>query len=361
MSFYPGVRPVDLIPGDPGALRAAAGTIDTLAGGFSSSSAQLRGINGGSWQGQAADAFRGAVGMQPGMYTRAAQAFSQAAGAMRTYASALESAQSEASVAIAAYRQAQQETALWQQQQQAAAAHHVTVSSYDPGEHGRARAYAILEGAQANLRASVAALRSALGAAAGVAPRQPSLFGELRHEASHISHQMLHYEALLTSQRFFWSGCSGLPALFQPLHNAKTDECSQESIVDVTATRWLGRRMFGRRGNDLPEITDWFVDGATRPTTIYGRLTQLWDMPGTKYGSRVHPVGPSAFTGRSSGAGSPSAGAVRGLSGRGRSPVLSETPWLSSRLRSPAPRREVRSGSSDSIHPCRRQGWRQTS
>ncbi len=198
-AFYPGVRPTDLIPGDPSTLRSVAARIAALADGFSSAANDLRAIDSGSWRGKAADAFRYALGQQPGHYSSAASSFSESASAVRSYAGTLEAAQHTASLAIAAYAEAQSATTAWRHQQVAAAAHHIPVSAFDPGASGRARANAILDAAHAEERAGVRTLRSVLEAAGHAAPRHPSLAGELRSGLDRMARAFVRYEHVIVS------------------------------------------------------------------------------------------------------------------------------------------------------------------
>jgi hypothetical protein len=184
-SFFPGVRPVELIPGDPVELRWLAGRLGVLADGLGQTAHDLTAIDAHDWTGPAADAFRQAVKVQPGRYTNAATGFSAASSGVLGYANALESAQQDASRAITTHQDAENATAAWQQRQQAAtqasaeaarahpghaAGAPLAQPSSDPGDSGRAQAAATLLDARLALDLAAARLRATLIDAQHAAP-----------------------------------------------------------------------------------------------------------------------------------------------------------------------------------------------
>lgn len=97
-------------PGDPGAVRAAAGQLSGLAGQISGARSQSQGVAvqlaGRTWSSQAAGVFRQAAGTYDRDLGTLESALMTAAGALRSYAAALEAAQQQARHAIAAQSQA---------------------------------------------------------------------------------------------------------------------------------------------------------------------------------------------------------------------------------------------------------------
>jgi hypothetical protein len=213
-SFYPGVRPVELIPGDPAALRGLAGRLQVLGGGLGDAASELRTIDASSWQGQAADAFRHVVQEQPGRYSDAAVGFTAASTAIQGFALTLETAQQDASRAIAMHDDADAATSGWQQRVQAAqqaaqAAAKVkmpagqappaapSVSTSDPGDAGRAQAESVLSRARAQMDQAAARLQANLDAAKHAAPHKPGLFSRLVHGAEHLTKDFVHFHDVI--------------------------------------------------------------------------------------------------------------------------------------------------------------------
>jgi len=213
-SFFPGVRPVDLIPGDPTALRGLAARLQVLSGGLGDAAGELRTIDSSNWQGKAADAFRHVVQEQPGRYSDAANGFGGAATAIQGFAQTLEWAQQDAARAIGSHDDADAASAGWQQRVQAAqqaaqAAAKVktpagqapadvpSVSSTDPGDAGRAQAESVLAGARAQMDQAAARLQSSLEAAKKAAPHKPGLFSRLVHGAEHLTKDFVHFHDVI--------------------------------------------------------------------------------------------------------------------------------------------------------------------
>jgi hypothetical protein len=183
-SFFPGVRPAELIPGDPGELRWLAGRLRVLGDGMGEAAGELGLIDGEGWEGPAAEAFRTAAKLPPIRYRDAAVGFSAASSAVLGYANALEAAQQDASRAITAHQEADNATAAWRQHQQAdaqalaerAATHPgqspapPSTPGTDPGDPGRSQAEAALLDARLALDAAAARLRATLTDAQLAAP-----------------------------------------------------------------------------------------------------------------------------------------------------------------------------------------------
>ena len=185
-------------PGDPGAIRGAASQLSGLAGQISGIRSQSRGASselvGRSWSSPAAGMFQQASGRYSSDLGSVEDAVTSAAGALRTYAAALEAAQQQARTAIAAQSQAQttaadaqnrlasqtppsgassQALAAFQQQQTQA-----STAIDDTLTQAVTAAGARLGGAFAQATAAAAACAGALNAAAGrmapLAHRGPS-------------------------------------------------------------------------------------------------------------------------------------------------------------------------------------------
>ncbi len=200
-SFFPGARPVDVIPGDPVELRWLAGRLGVLGGSLGNTAGELGAIDADGWKGLAANAFRRAVKLQPARYFDAATGFSAASTGLLGYAQALEWAQQDAGRAITAHQDAESASAAWRERQHAAAAEASaqaattgnaaadppSLESNDPGDPARAQAESIVASARASLDAAAARLRATLADAQLAAPTEPGLFGGLTHGAEYLT------------------------------------------------------------------------------------------------------------------------------------------------------------------------------
>lgn len=117
--LFVGARLRDLVPGVPEEVEALAARLATYADQAGEAAARLRAIDSGAWVGQAADAFRDAIGELPVRLGRGSDAFWEAVAALRSYASALRAAQSTAARAIEMFTEADHQTNVWAGQRQA--------------------------------------------------------------------------------------------------------------------------------------------------------------------------------------------------------------------------------------------------
>jgi Putative T7SS secretion signal domain len=180
--FFPGCSPTDLIPGDPNELRALSGRLSTLSQGLHGAGSSLQKIDAGSWQGDAAEAFKDVIKQQPGRYFAAGDAFGAASLSIQSFTNVLEASQAEASRAIGAYEDAQAATAAWEQRRAIAHAAGHPFTESDPGEEGRAEAERILVGARELVDGAAENTQSGLQNAESGAPKKPGFFHSLLHD-----------------------------------------------------------------------------------------------------------------------------------------------------------------------------------
>ncbi|NSC24734.1 RHS repeat protein [Streptomyces albus subsp. chlorinus] len=96
--------PKKLIFGSPSKLRATAKHLTDLQKSFDDVAKGLRGLPEGTLKGKAADAFWEKVGMEPGKWVKAADAFEKAAGALTDFARTVEWAQKQAADAVTKWK-----------------------------------------------------------------------------------------------------------------------------------------------------------------------------------------------------------------------------------------------------------------
>ncbi|WP_405414029.1 putative T7SS-secreted protein [Streptomyces rubiginosohelvolus] len=89
-----------LIYGSPSKIRASATHLRKLQGSFDQVGGGLKGVDSSAVKGQAADAFRDSVSIEPPKWFKAADAFEKAAGALDSFAGTVEWAQGQAQTAI---------------------------------------------------------------------------------------------------------------------------------------------------------------------------------------------------------------------------------------------------------------------
>ncbi|MEU2762078.1 putative T7SS-secreted protein [Streptomyces sp. NPDC007094] len=89
-----------LIYGSPSEIRSTATHLRTLQGSFDKVGSGLKGVDSSAIKGQAADAFRDSVSIEPPKWFKAADAFEKAAGALDSFAGTVEWAQGQAQTAI---------------------------------------------------------------------------------------------------------------------------------------------------------------------------------------------------------------------------------------------------------------------
>lgn len=89
-----------LIYGSPSEIRSTATHLRKLQGSFDKVGGGLKGVDSSALKGQAADAFRDSVSIEPPKWFKAADAFEKAAGALDSFAGTVEWAQGQAQTAI---------------------------------------------------------------------------------------------------------------------------------------------------------------------------------------------------------------------------------------------------------------------
>ncbi|MFD8112350.1 putative T7SS-secreted protein [Streptomyces microflavus] len=89
-----------LIYGSPSEIRSTATHLRKLQGAFDKVGGGLKGVDSAALKGQAADAFRNSVSVEPPKWFKAADAFEKAAGALDSFAGTVEWAQGQAQTAI---------------------------------------------------------------------------------------------------------------------------------------------------------------------------------------------------------------------------------------------------------------------
>ncbi|MFH9465880.1 putative T7SS-secreted protein [Streptomyces clavifer] len=89
-----------LIYGSPSELHSTASHLKDLQGAFDKVGGGLKGLDSSALKGQAADAFRDSVSVEPPKWFKAADAFEKAASALKSFADTVEWAQGQAQTAI---------------------------------------------------------------------------------------------------------------------------------------------------------------------------------------------------------------------------------------------------------------------
>jgi RHS repeat-associated protein len=198
--------PAELVHGDASAIRGAAARLRSFSSAFGETASGLRGIDTGQWEGAAADAFRAKFSPEPGKWSEASSATGKAAGALESYAGTVQSAQSEAQRAIDLWNQGQEATkqAVTAYNQQVAAynsaahAYNAVLASghnpgtpprepepfSDPGEVLRTEAQQVLTSARQDRNAAAASAAATVGAAASMAPAEPSFWSQVGDDLS---------------------------------------------------------------------------------------------------------------------------------------------------------------------------------
>src|ERR687883_169339 len=103
--------PLQLIPGDPAAIRGNAQVLQARSGHAEQAGDGLVGIDTGAWTGAAADAFRDKFSYEPNKWYSAANSLVTAADALTGYADTLQWAQGQAAEAIRLWDAAEAEAA----------------------------------------------------------------------------------------------------------------------------------------------------------------------------------------------------------------------------------------------------------
>ncbi|CAG7610219.1 putative T7SS-secreted protein [Actinacidiphila bryophytorum] len=183
-------EPGDLLHGDPGRLRAAAGHLRRLHTAFDTGRAGLSRLDPGNWYGAGGDAFRAAFAPQPAAWGRAATACQDAADALERYAFTVEWAQHRAEEAVRLWRRGARA------RKQAAAAYNADVDRYraalangaadvparpgpftDPGADDRGAAADLLAAARDQRDTAARGAEAAVRAATALAPGLPDFTG----------------------------------------------------------------------------------------------------------------------------------------------------------------------------------------
>lgn len=116
IAVTPGVRPVDLIPGDPDEVEQVALRLVRVATSAGDAAGRLDTLDADVWTGESAQLYRAAIGDVPVRLTRAAAAFGSAAQALQAYARALRDGQAVAAAAVRMVERATPETLPAEQQ-----------------------------------------------------------------------------------------------------------------------------------------------------------------------------------------------------------------------------------------------------
>jgi RHS repeat-associated protein len=198
--------PTQLVHGDTQKLTDAAGHLTKFATAFSKTAHGLSVVDSDHWKGAAADAFREKFAPHPKQWADAQQACGDAARALSSFADTVKWAQEQARQAIALYKKGQDATARAQQQYNSAVdAYNRQVDSYnnaltqgqqpgaaptkpaaftDPGQADREQAKGMLDRARAQRDSAGQQAQSAISAATGLAPAEPSFAQRLLDDAS---------------------------------------------------------------------------------------------------------------------------------------------------------------------------------
>ena len=169
------VDPRALVPGDPETARAIARSMIAYAGDLHEAGDGLARISTPEgWTGEAADAFRGRLALQPPMWQDAGDAFTTPSRALDIYAETLDWAQRQAAEAVRVFGEAQAVS-----QQAASVPVPAEAASLDPGEAGRARARDLLDRARGEVAAAGDEAARALDETAALAPEARSFWDDV--------------------------------------------------------------------------------------------------------------------------------------------------------------------------------------
>jgi type VII secretion system ESX-1 substrate len=186
--------PRALVPGDPAAIRANAGTLKTTSDHVEKAGDGLVNIDTGAWTGPAAEDFRDKFSYEPNKWYVAADSLATAADALNMYTQVLEWAQQQAADAIRLWDAAQAETQKAQQSYQEAAAQappeHPVGPFVDTGASGRQNAVDTLSAARTQAGTAGDAAAGFLDQEADSAPGKSSLLdkvgGFLEDAGAHV-------------------------------------------------------------------------------------------------------------------------------------------------------------------------------
>ncbi|GGZ14253.1 hypothetical protein GCM10010387_02930 [Streptomyces inusitatus] len=202
-----------LVYGSPSKLRSTAAHLKDLQKAFDSVGKGLGGLDSSALKGQAADAFRATVKIEPPKWFKGADAFGKAAGALESFASTVEWAQGQAQTAIDKWK------AGTKASEDALDAHKASVDTYnratdqynakpadqrdpsslppkpgafsDPGKARMEEAQELLAEARKQRNSAAETARGAVAAARDAAPPKPSY-------AAQMADGLAEYEVLRT-------------------------------------------------------------------------------------------------------------------------------------------------------------------
>ncbi|MGW4525932.1 WXG100 family type VII secretion target [Amycolatopsis sp. NPDC004378] len=175
--------PKQLVHGDAGALRTAAGHLAKFGGAFGKTADGLNRIDTAHWTGDAADKFRAQYRQHPAQWSDAAEACTRASGALTAFADVVQWAQGQAAEAARLYAAARR------QSEQARTAYDAAPQSgpfTDPGAAGAARARQLLSDARTRRNAEGDRAKAAVEAATAKAPAEPRFTDRLLAEGGDL-------------------------------------------------------------------------------------------------------------------------------------------------------------------------------
>ncbi|MGC5365332.1 putative T7SS-secreted protein [Streptomyces sp. DT24] len=276
-----------LIYGSPSKIRSGVAHLRVMQGAFDQVGEGLGGLDSSAIKGQAADAFRATVAIEPPKWFKAADAFEKAAGALEAFAGTVEWAQAQAQTAIETWK------AGTKASEEARDAYNEQVSTYnkaadrynaqpadqrdpatlppkpgaftDPGKARMEEAQELLAEARRQRNAAAETARSAVRTARDAAPPKPSYseqasdgLEELRVVNTHVGGGLLKGTAGMLT---FVRGVNPLDPynLTHPAEFALSLNNTAAGLVQVANDPWgTGRQM----------VTDFMKD----PGEGFGRL-----------------------------------------------------------------------------------------
>jgi hypothetical protein len=169
--------PGELLHGDPGGIRAAAGHLRRLRTAFDTGRTGLSRLDPGDWGGAGGDAFRAVFAPQPERWSRAAQACQEASEALETYAYTVDWARGQAGEAVRLFRQGAQARRAALEAYDAKAPQPGPFD--DPGAGDRNTARELLAAARGQRDVVAGSTEQAVRAATGLAPDLPGFTDRL--------------------------------------------------------------------------------------------------------------------------------------------------------------------------------------
>ncbi|WP_345524649.1 putative T7SS-secreted protein, partial [Streptomyces echinatus] len=204
-----------LVYGSPSKLRSTASHLRDFTESFNDVGLGLEGLDSDSLQGQAADAFRKTVNLEPPKWYKGADAFEGAAKALESFADTVTWAQGQAQLAIDKWKEGTKASA------EAADAHQKNVDNYkkavheykatpadkrdpsslpakpgtfsDPGEAKMKEAQDILAEARKQRNSAAETARTAVQKARDAAPRKPSYSEQLKDGLDEVDLMKTHF------------------------------------------------------------------------------------------------------------------------------------------------------------------------